>query len=69
KTPASYFRWGNELAKKFQLDLSRLGMKGFWKIRDVWRQQDLQQKSQQIEVSVPHHGVKLFRVYPSKDSR
>jgi alpha-galactosidase len=66
KTPASYFRWGNEKEKNYQLDLSRLGFNGFWRIRDVWRQQDLHKDAQQVNVSVPYHGVKLVRVFPSK---
>jgi alpha-galactosidase len=65
KTPASYFRWGNELEKIFHLNLSRLGLKGSWKIRDVWRQQDIQQSTDKVSSSIPHHGVKLFRLYPN----
>jgi alpha-galactosidase len=64
KTPASYFSWGNELEKTFQLNLSRLGLKGTWKIRDVWRQQDIHQSTDRVSSSIPHHGVKLFRLYP-----
>lgn len=64
KTPASYFRWGNESSKTFEIDLSRIGMKGLWRIRDVWKQQDIEPSTDKLSTSIPHHGVKLFRIYP-----
>jgi len=41
ETPQSYFTWGNEKPALIQLDLARIGLKGKFALRDVWRQKDL----------------------------
>lgn len=69
KTPASYFRWGNEGSRHFSLDLSRVGLNGTWRIRDAWIQQDVEHHSGMISASIPHHGVKLFRIYPTRSPK
>jgi len=48
----------------FELPLKDLGIDGEASVRDLWLQQDLGVETQSIRVSVPYHGVKLFRVYP-----
>lgn len=63
-TPASYFRWGNEPEKKYQLSLAKIGMKGSWMLRDLWRQTDKGTVQQLINASIPHHGVMLYRIIP-----
>lgn len=68
ETPSSYFRWGNETDKTYAVDLSRLGLSGYWRVRDVWRQQDIQHHTTIVSASIPHHGVKLFRIFPALTS-
>lgn len=60
KTPASYFRWGNEKAKNFQLNFKDIGLIGSFNIRDVWRQKDLGKYSVSINTLVRHHGVVMY---------
>jgi len=62
KTPASYFRWGNEQSKTFALSFKEIGLVGNFKIRDVWRQKDLGIFKDKISISVPHHGVEFYRI-------
>lgn len=66
KTPASYFRWGNEQAKIFQLNFKDIGLVGSFKIRDVWRQKDLGIFKGSISTYVPHHGVVMYRFRNNK---
>ncbi len=63
-TPATYFRWGNEPPKKFIFDLAKIGLKGKYKIRDVWRQKDIGFFNKTIETSIRHHGVMMLRLFP-----
>jgi alpha-galactosidase len=65
KTPASYFRWGNEQAKTFQLNFKDIGLDGSFNIRDVWRQKDLNVFKRSITTSIPHHGVVMYRLKKS----
>ncbi len=65
KTPASYFRWGNEQAKSIQLNFKEIGLDGSFKIRDVWRQNDLGVFKRNIITSIPHHGVVMYRIKKS----
>lgn len=61
-TPISYFRIGNEPPIRYQLDLAALGLKGKWKIRDLWRQKDLGVFNGQLSTDIPYHGVKMYRI-------
>jgi alpha-galactosidase len=61
RTPASYFRWGHESAREMKIELADLGLKGSWKIRDVWRQKD-QGLNKSIKTKIPFHGVSFFRL-------
>jgi alpha-galactosidase len=61
QTPASYFRWGHESAREMKIELADLGLKGNWKIRDVWRQKD-QGLNKSIKTKIPFHGVSFFRL-------
>lgn len=65
-SPQSYFRWGDEVAKSYAFDLARAGLKGKWKLRDVWRQKDLGKYSSTFETSIPHHGVVFLRCFPDR---
>jgi alpha-galactosidase len=63
-TPQSYFRWGNELDKKFKLDFLKIGLKGKWKVRDLWRQKELGRFVGSFVTAIPHHGVVMLRIFP-----
>lgn len=63
KTPGSYFRWGDETAKPYDLDFSKIGLKETWTLRDLWRQKDLGEFKGSIKTSIPHHGVVMLRMF------
>jgi alpha-galactosidase len=63
KTPQSYFRWGDETPKSFLLDFAKVGMKGKYKIRDLWRQNDLGEFEGSFKTEIRHHGVVMLRVF------
>ena len=64
KNPQSYFRWGDELPKLYTLDFEKLGLKGKWLLRDVWRQKDLGEFNGLFKTEIPHHGVVMLRMFP-----
>lgn len=66
ETPASFFRWGNEKEKSYTLDFAKIGLKGKWKIRDVWRQKSLGQPAGSFKTTVRHHGVQMLKIDPVK---
>jgi len=51
-----------EQASKVSFDWSDLGLSGYSKVRDVWRQQDLGKFGKSFSTEVNGHGVQLFRV-------
>ena len=46
--------------------LSKLGLQGSWRVRDLWRQKDLGEMSGEIQVKVGRHGGALFRLWPKR---
>ncbi len=66
KTPESYFRWGDEKSKAFELDLAKLGLKGKWTIRDVWKQKNIGEFNGIFKTDIRHHGVIMIRLFPKK---
>lgn len=66
KSPASYFRWGNEQPKQFEVVLKQLGLKGKWHVRDIWRQRNIGLIDHSFTTTIPHHGVMMFRLIPNK---
>jgi alpha-galactosidase len=64
KTPQSYFRWGDEPASNFTLDLSRVALHGKYKVRDLWKQKDLGSFDKSLTSSIPHHGVLMIKLIP-----
>lgn len=66
KTPQSYFNWGTEKPKAYTLDFDKIGLKGEYRFRDVWRQKDLGTFAQSFKTEIRHHGVVLLRVFPMK---
>ena len=67
KTPQSYFRWSNEPEKLYIFDFEKVGLKGKFKLRDVWRQKDLGEFDKTFGAEIPHHGVKMLRMFPVKN--
>ena len=63
KTPQSYFRWGDEKGKPYVFDFAKLGLKGKWKIRDIWKQKDLGTFSGSFTTSIHYHGVVMIRMF------
>ena len=66
ETPQSYFRWGDEKARPFTFDFKKVGLKGKWKLRDVWRQKDLGEFNGSFTTKINHHGVMMIRMFPVK---
>jgi alpha-galactosidase len=66
KKPQSFFRWGTEKPKYFNASLAKLGLKGKWRVQDVWRQRNLGVKETSFISIIPHHGVMMYRLYPIK---
>lgn len=64
KSPASYFRWGTEKPKNYKIELSKLGLKGDWKVRDVWRQKNVHMVKGTFNTMIPYHGVSLYFIQP-----
>ena len=64
KTPPSYFQWSDEPSKTFTFDLSGYGLKGKYKIRDLWRQRDLGVFEGSFKTDIRHHGVVMVRLMP-----
>ncbi len=62
KTPESYFSWGDEKAKTFEVDFSKISLEGNWRLRDVWRQKDLGSFQESFSTEIPHHGVVLLKM-------
>ena len=59
--PQSYFRWGNEKPKSFVFEFAKVGLRGRWKLRDVWRQKDLGEFNGSFKTEIPYHGVIVLR--------
>ncbi|WP_421797628.1 NPCBM/NEW2 domain-containing protein [Haliscomenobacter sp.] len=66
KTPESYFRWGDEPQKVFTLHFDKIGLKGRYLIRDVWRQKDVAEYTGSFQADIPYHGVMLHKFTPIK---
>ena len=65
-TPESYFRWGYEKPRNFEFDFTSLGLKGKWKLRNVWKQKEEGVFSNFFKTSIRYHGVVMLRLYPVK---
>lgn len=51
---------------KIQLDFSKLGIQGEVTVRDLWRQKDLGNFTNNFQADIPYHGVKFVKVTPKK---
>ena len=63
KTPESYFHWGNEKPVSFTFDFQKIGLRGKFKLRDLWRQKDLGTFKDSFQTDINHHGVVMLRMY------
>jgi alpha-galactosidase len=54
----------SELEGGYTLKFSDVDIKGKQSVRDVWRQKDLGEFSDEFEMTVPRHGVVLVRLAP-----
>lgn len=68
-----FILWDKRQAESIQtrkqtmtLDLSKLGLKGKFAVRDLWRQQDLGNFENHFSAQVPYHGVCLVKLTPVK---
>ena len=66
KSPVDYISWGPKAKAHVVLKASDIGIKGKFKVRDVWRQTDLGIFDKEFAADVPYHGVVLVRVTPEK---
>ena len=66
KTPASYFRWEDEQAANYTLDFNKLKLKGLFNVRNVWTQKEVAANAKSFKATVPHHGVVLLKLTPTK---
>ncbi len=64
KTPQSYFRWDDEKARSFTLNLKKAGLTKKYRLRDVWRQKDIGTFSGSFATTIPHHGVVMLKLIP-----
>ena len=64
KTPESYFGSGEENSKQYLFDFEKVGLKGSWNLRDVWRQKDLGEFEGTFTTEIPFHGVVMLRMFP-----
>jgi alpha-galactosidase len=55
-----------ELEAPVKATWQALGLAGRQKVRDLWRQKDLGEFSDQFEAKIPRHGVVLVRIAPAK---
>lgn len=62
QNPQSFIRWGDEKPLEYTLDISKLGLKGKYSIRDVWRQKIISKSANSISLKINHHGVQFLRV-------
>lgn len=66
KTPESYFRWGDEPQKVYTLHFDKIGLKGSYLVRDVWRQKEVAEYTGSFQANIPYHGVILLKFKPNK---
>ncbi|WP_097127083.1 NPCBM/NEW2 domain-containing protein [Spirosoma fluviale] len=66
KTPQSYFQWGTETPEAFTFDFASIGLKGSYKLRDLWQQKDLGTFSETFKTSIRHHGVVMLKMVARK---
>ena len=66
KTPASYFRWEDEQAVIYTLEFNKLKLFGKYNLRNVWTQKEVGTNAKSFKATVPHHGVVMLKLTPTK---
>ncbi|MCK5821346.1 MAG: NPCBM/NEW2 domain-containing protein [Bacteroidales bacterium] len=61
-SPSGYFNWGGTAPHKIRVSAEELGIQGPFKVRDLWRQKDLGEFDNAIELEVPWHGVQMLQI-------
>lgn len=61
-SPADYFDWGVRQGKTITVTWEELGLTGEQTVRDLWRQQDLDNQANGLSLEVPWHGVQMLRI-------
>ena len=56
----------NEVEQEIAIPLSELGLQGTQRVRDLWRQRDLEPVRESLRSQVARHGVTLVRLWPSQ---
>lgn len=65
KTPASYFRWEDELPAIYTLDFNKLKLNGLFNVRNVWTQKTEGNNLKSFKATIPHHGVVMLKLTPA----
>jgi len=52
----------NKINKTLNIDLKNISLKGKYHIRDLWRQKDIGSYKSVINITIPWHGVVLFKL-------
>ncbi|MDR1720712.1 MAG: NPCBM/NEW2 domain-containing protein [Dysgonamonadaceae bacterium] len=66
-----FILWDQSQANKIQekhypmqLDVKQLGIEGKFKVRDLWRQQEVGEFKHAFRTNVPYHGVRFVKITP-----
>ncbi|RYZ49171.1 MAG: alpha-galactosidase [Sphingobacteriales bacterium] len=64
KNSKDYFVWeeGDDGTRKIKLTTSDMGIKGKFRVRNLWTQKDLGAFANSFETEVPYHGVVLLKI-------
>ena len=54
----------SEFARPLTVDWAALGLEGRQRVRDLWRQTDLDAADGSLRADVPRHGVAMWRLWP-----
>jgi alpha-galactosidase len=61
--PADYFIWENQPApSKISLTAEEIGLRGGFRVRDIWRQKDIGEYQSAYTAEVPYHGVIFLKI-------
>ncbi len=64
RTPVEYFGpWTKKVKMKMTLRGVDIGIKGKFRVRDLWRQKEVGVFEKETQTAVPYHGVALLRVW------
>ncbi len=62
--PAAYFVWDtrSDGTRKISFTPEEIGIKGKFKVRNVWTQRDIGNYKDSFEMEVPYHGVQFLKI-------